>query len=408
MKKLVLALSLVVGGLGIASCTTSDVSANVAAIGGETNIYAFQAVSTAELLTEMSSSTLSLNKTIEEDDSSIVKLGHNYSEDEEDTEDEPIVTAEIDSIDTYLTMIDKFVGVDNALTVTFETSDNPEYAQKCTYVATDISGERATYVLYYNEVLYVDEDATPIDSTLEESSSIESSDEESTSTESSSIESSEEDSIVEDSSTTSGEVLGLRGHGEREHEFVEDSEDEIKYLLTGILTVGELTYSVEGKKVIEDDEEVLKMYSYIDHDNFVKVSYKTEDTEKKFNYEMVSAGTLVSKTSVKVDTEDGKVKITLKFVEGDAKGEYRFTTEVIENVTNIRVKYEVEDADGNEETGNIKITGTYDLTTDTTTYTYEVLADGRSKTHGYSEEHHGNHGKKSTKSINEDANTIIA
>lgn len=388
MKKTLLGLALVVGGLGLASCTTNEASAIVDGIGEEKNIYAFEAISTSELLSNMTSSNITLSKSIEDSNTSLIKLGNGYHDDDEtndevevdekenDGEPDPIVTNEIDSVDKYLAMIDKFVGVDNALTVTYETSDNPDYANKCTYVATDISGARVTYVLYFNEVLY-EEDTEAIDSSVVDSSSEENS------------------SPEETSSTVLPTGLNKLGHGEGEHEFNEESEDEIKYLLSGLLVVGDVTYNVEGKKVIEDNEEVLKMYSFIDRDNYVKVSLKTEDEQQKFVYEVVSGGQKINKTSIKVETEDNKVKISLKFVEGEASGEYRFTTEVVDTTTYIKIKYEVEDANGNEESGNIRITGTYDVLTDTTTYTYDVLADGHSNSHEYKKDHHGKNGTRS-------------
>lgn len=359
MKKIVLGMFVFVTGLVLLACnsTPADVFADT------DDIYAFQAVSAAELLIG-SQETLSLTaKPLSSPVATLLDEG-------DDTTDEPVVAAEIDQIDKYLTMMEQFLGQDNGLLVTVEASDNAEYANKIIFTTRNLASEDVTYTLYYNEVLY---EAPVVE------------DDDTTTT----TEAAPEETTTEETTTA---PLGY-GDGEHEYEFEDESDDEILYYLSGILVVGEVTYNLEGKKVVEENEEVLRLYAYVDHDNFVRVTYKTEENEKKFTYEVMTNGVMVNKSKVKVETEaDGSLKVKLEFVEGVANGKYEFKQVIEGNVTYIKVKYEVESAEGVQEEGMIHITATYDEATDTTTYEYVLKPEGKAE-HHENKEHENRHGE---------------
>jgi hypothetical protein len=354
MKKIILGIFVFATGLVLLACN----SAPAAVFADADDIYAFQAVSAAELLIgsqeplSLTAQPLSTNPVV-----ALLDEG-------DDTTDEPIVAEEIDQVDKYLTMMEQFLGQDNGLLVTVEVSDNTEYANKIIFTTRNLAGEDVTYTLYYNEVLY----EAPVV---------------------------EDDDTLTTTEATTDETTTPLGYGDGDHqyEFQDESDDEILYSLSGILVVGDVTYNLEGKKVVEENEEVLILRAYVDHDNFVKVTYKTEENLKKFTYEVMTDGVLVNKAKVRVETDtDGSLKAKLEFVEGEANGKYEFKQEVVDNVTYIKVKYEVESAEGVQEEGMIHITATYDEATDTTTYEYVLKPEGKAE-HRQNMEHENRHGE---------------
>lgn len=354
MKKMLLGLFVFATALALAACN-SNTEAKV--FDDADDVYAFQAVSASELLIG-SQETLALST----QSFSSVPATMLLTDGEVPTE-EPVVAEEIDQVDKYLTMMEQFLGQDNGLAVSVVDSDDANYANKIVFTTRNLAGEDVTYTLYYNEVIYEAPAEEEVTTTTE----------------------------ATDEETTTA-PLGY-GEGDRQFQFEDENDNEVIYSLTGVLIVGDLTYNLEGKKVVEDDEEVLRMVAFIDHDNFVKVTYKTEEGQKKFTYEVMTNGVLVNKSKVKVQTDtDGSLKVRLEFVEGEASGKYDFKQETEGNVTYIKVKYEVESAEGVKETGMIHITATYDEVTGTTAYDYWMKPDGKAEHHNQ-KEHQNRHGE---------------
>ncbi|MCK7486350.1 MAG: hypothetical protein MZU97_12945 [Bacillus subtilis] len=136
----------------------------------------------------------------------------------------------------------------------------------------------------------------------------------------------------------------------RDFEFSDEHDDDVVYALSGMLLIGDVPFYLEGKKIVEDDGEVMLLRSWIDHDNFVKVRYQSDtDGHKKFFYEIVQDGVIVNRSKIKVNIDADGVKVDLSFIEGEAKGRYQFKIETVENVTYIAVQYNTEDAEGNAE-----------------------------------------------------------
>ncbi|MDD3865403.1 MAG: hypothetical protein PHC32_03615 [Candidatus Izemoplasmatales bacterium] len=358
MKKLVLGLFVLTLGIALTACNPQSVSTFTDA----DDVYAFQAVSATELLAgaQESISLTALPLSVSAFSNPQLSL---LDEPTTTEGEEPIGTEEINVLDQYLTMMEQFLGNDNGLAVTVVESDLVDYAVKIIYTTRNLLGEDIVYTLYYNEVLF--EDLTAVD----------------------------DDVITTDEETTTTEPLA---YGDQNHDCVFDDEgdNEINYLLSGILIVGETTYNLEGKKITDGTEEIMILRSYIDHDNYVKVIYQidSEDNDQKFFYEVVTDGVIINRSKVKVETEDNKIKTRLEFIEGTASGKYVFTQETEDNVTYIKIKYEIENNDI-VETGMIHITATYDEVTGITTYDYNVKPDGQ-KAYSHQKGHvnqYGNH-----------------
>lgn len=406
MKKTLLGLLAILGSAVMLACAATVTTPTESLLSDAEDVVVFQAVSASELLTSALDSTSLLSQklalTTDGEAGSTKKQGGSTTTTTESGD--PIVTEDIDVLDQYLTMMEQFLGADNGLSVTVTVSDLPDYANKIVFVTRDILGMDVTYTLYYNEILYED----PVDDGSDDTTTTTTTVPEETTTEEPTTTTEEPTASTEETTTTAPLGYGP-GEGEPEHEFHDEDDDAILYVLNGILIVGDLTYNVEGKKVLEDEEEVFTLYSYIDHDNFVKVRYQTdlEDGKQKFFYEVKIDGVITNKSKVMVgtDPEDGALMAKLEFTEGEASGKYQFKIETVENVTTIKIKYETESAEGEEERGMIFITATYDPLTDTTSYEYSLRPEnGRqqgSVEKGH-EDHHG-HGDSDDDSEDESA-----
>ncbi len=357
MKKLIISLMMLASVITIAACSSSPAEVFAAS----DDVFAFQAISATEILAvDQANQEIALD------------LSYTLLEETDTTEDEPIVADEIDILDKYLSMMDLYLGDNNGLNVSVETSDDLDYAYKVIFTSKTLSGVDATYILYYNEVLYEESDETSDPVTTEPETT------EDTTTETNPLSFKEQ------------EKDRLR---EKSFEFNDDEDDDVVYVLSGKLIINENEYFLEVKKVVDEDSEILILRSWIDHDNFVKVRYQSEDGKMKFFYEIVEEGIIINKSKIMILNEDGRLMAKLDFVEGDAKGRYEFRTITEDNVTYIKIKYNTVDLEGNEERGLIHITATFDELTNETTYEYTVRPENnQNKEFKYNHRHEDHRG----------------
>lgn len=323
MKKMSLSLIAILVAFGVLACTAPS---NSTVFGENADIYAFSAISSVDLLSAPQTQTTS--------DALAVTLAD---------EANPIVADELDELNRYLNMMEKFLGESSGFTFVEEASDRPQYAHKIVYSTVDMTGEPVVYILYYNEVLLDETVQTSMTDLGETTTEPEDEDEEET---------------------------------EEEEEKDEDEFEDQETRISGILVVGDLEYAVEGKKEIEENEAKIQIRSERDELNFVEVVSKIEDGERKFEY-TVSVDGIVSKSKVKIEQEDNEQKIELKFISGDAKGEYTFKQETEDGKTILKIAYKLE-ANGVTEEGEIKVLVVVDPVTGETTYSYRLKSkDGK-------------------------------
>jgi hypothetical protein len=319
IKTLTFIFILFIAAFVVSGCTSSQNNPAAEAFVFEKteDVYAFSAVSTTSLLQEnlvSNTGILSFGPTVRPRVSLM-----------SETTDTPAVEGEIDELNRYLNMMEKFLGNNNGLTVENVVSDLSAYSTKLIYTTKDLLGNDVSYTIYYNEVA---------------------------------------DTVTND----------------------EDNEHTTT-TLTGLMIINGTEYALEGRKEFEDDEQKVTMISKVDNDNYVKVTNKTENNEQKFQYEVKVNGVITNRTEVKVETEDDEIKTVLKFIEGDAKGEYSFKQETEDGVQIIKIKYEIKNAQGSES-GEIKIFVTVDETTGETSYEYRVKDDKENEEHKYEHERH--------------------
>lgn len=318
MKKIVLFFLTISIALGLVACQTTTQAVEFES---DTELAAFQAISASTLL----SANL--------DSLSNVALPLSNVE-EEETED-PIVNDEVDQIDQYLWMMETYLGDEGALAVTAQASDREGYTSMILFTTKTLAGEEITYTLYFNEI-----------------------------------------EIVEEEEETTEETPLAQGMQPQDKFRFQDPEDaNIVSGLEGLLVIGEAEFNLEGKKVVAENREIMILRAYTDEDNHVAVRYMSgEDGDKAFFYTIVVNGELVSRTAVKVFVNGDRIRTSLQFVEGNARGFYQFAIETVDNVSRIHIVYNVTDGEVQEK-GNIWIVATFDPETELTTYEYRVLPD---------------------------------
>jgi len=310
MKK-ILGITLFIFGLLFLGACTGQGTLSLSLTSDE-DVFSYQALATSSLLQSQTNDTLIENNT----GFSLVS-GTQTLDGHEDVE-EPV-----EVVEPYLELIEKFMSGEQGFNATVQASDNVDYEFMIVFNTTDLLGEAQTYTLYYNQVLEND---------LED----------------------ESDDAVEEET-------------EDENDDADEEDDEQEYMITGILVHGNQTFTVEGKKEIEEDEEKLEFTSYIDELNYVKSEYKVEDDETKFYIEEVRNGELYSESEIKIEIEDDETKIELEqFMNGNEYYyEFKYETEDDEDI--IKVEYETL-IDGVQQEGEIKAYVVVDELTGETSY----------------------------------------
>ncbi len=363
MKKTLLVLFAWTLGAVLTACTAFSQNTPVTTPDAFTDpleVVAFQAASATELLTEFQNTPVATAE----------PLGYRFMAGE--SNEEPAVTEDIDVLDRYLTMMEQFLGDDNGMSVVVVESDLPEYEVKMIFTTRSLSGGDITYTMYYTETVLTAEVPENGDET---------------------ITTAPEEEIEP---TEPIKYKGPWSETPREEPFNQDSDDdseEVVSLLEGLLIIGDRTYQLEGRKIRDGEEEIMILHSFLDSNNEVRVRYMidAEDGDKKFFYEAKVDGTIVSRSKVKIQIEDGKRHVRLEFLDDSGKGRYDFQETTEDNITYIKIRYSIETAEG-EERGMIHIRATYDEVTGLTTYEYMVRPENGCGERQFEKEHKGHHG----------------
>ncbi|MGD9908980.1 MAG: hypothetical protein AB7U79_00070 [Candidatus Izemoplasmatales bacterium] len=276
------------------------------------------------------------------------------------TEETDPVLNDVSELDKYLELIGQFLEEDNGLTVTLLESDREDYTYMTTYAITTLYDGIQTFTLYYNETIPV------VDTTEDEPT------------------------------TTDTQETTTLSFNQKDDSFpvIDDESEEVTAYIDALLIDGENEILLDGAFVDNGTEQVLRLYAYTDHQNYVKLVVKTDTTDnvKKFNYVIVSEGITVSESKIFVETEDGNLHVKLELLSGTVYTKFNAVVEVEDSITKIKIRYEISDSDVVLESGHIKITATIDDLTGETIYDYQVLPDGFAHGYGYTY-HHQNHTK---------------
>lgn len=263
-------------------------------------------------------------------------------------EEEPIIDEKIENIDRYVELIEAFLGNDN-LTVVESESDREEFSTKLTYEVDSLDGTNESYVFYYSE--YVLEEA--------------------------------EAPLNEDAS------------GESHSFHFNDEDDELAVKgLSGVLIYNEIEYSIEGKKITNNKQEIYRLRSFIDEDNFVMVNYQSDiedNSREKFFFKMVEDGVTVNQSKVMILEKNRMTHVKLEFTNENESSNFIFNIRTEDDVKYIMLNYEIK-IDGEViESGNARIKAEIDGDTGDVIYNYQLLPNNSGKNSEHNYRHgHGN------------------
>ncbi len=363
MKKVILGLFLIAGAFSFTACSNTVSDVETVSFESDSQVFTIEALSSANLLDTSLISTLSYEPL-----SDVVTTETTTETDDEDL----IVDDQIDEVDKYLEMMDGFLGNNNGLSVQVLESDRAEYENLISYTTVNLLGEEVVYYMYYNETLFTNPDDSTSDETTTEVPTTEVP-ETTTETTTETPETTTEPTTTE---VTSDLAYTVSMDKDCSFYFNDDDDDSVVYLLEGLIVSNGIEYSVEGKSIIDEDgNEIFRLRSFVDRDNYVFVTYKTdiEDNTQKFFFKVVTDGVIVSESKVRVTEEDGNLKVMLNLIENGDEARYLFSIMEEDGVTYYHIKYEINKADNTTEEGNILIQATLDETTGEIIYTFQVL-----------------------------------
>ncbi len=359
MKRLLIGLFIIAVSVGVVACgatadETTTNSTDVTTEGQDVvldsnpQIFAVEALSASSLMDSSVVSDMALPLALPLADVTTT----------EPSDDTVISSDELTGVDKYLNMMQDFLGTNNGLGVTQTESDLPDYQYKVVFDTVDLAGNAIQYVMYYNETVYSDTSDTSDTSQTTTDTQATTTDTQATTTEEST-----------DQTTVRGENFY----------FADSDDSNVLYSITGIIISGDIQYNVEVKKIVDaNNAEIMRLRAFIDKDNFTLVNYKTDtDGMNKFFYENVVDGKVVTRSNVRVFEDDTDLKVLLNITDGDSRGRYLFNIETEDNVQYIHINYNVRNADGTFENGNVHIVATTDPTTGEVVYEYKVLSQGQ-------------------------------
>ena len=263
----------------------------------------------------------------------------------------PIITEEVENIDYFVEMIEVFLSNDN-LDITNEESDNEDYDYKTIYNTININGESVSYIFYYNEFDFTT-DQEPLTSTYSEST---------------------------------------EGMQARSFHFQDEDDNLVVKGLEGILIYGDVTYNIEGKKVVNNRQEIFRLRSFIDEENYVMVNYQKDITDRnkeKFFFKEVVDNVIVKESKVMIFTKDNRTHVKLDFVDGNLSSSYIFNIRTEENVQFIHIVYEIDNGETVEE-GVVRLTAETNPETGEVVYSYSMTPNnhnGKEYKHSFNHRH---------------------
>ena len=278
---------------------------------------------------------------------------------DEPVTEEPVAETPAEETDEvlarYLQLVETYLSND-IITAEATTSDRPEFETMLVYTSKDMLGGTRTFVVYFNQV----DTEEPV---TEEPVA--------------------EEPVTEEPVTE--EPVAEEPETEEPNDDFEEAENEVEYELTGLIVIDGVEYELVGRKEIEDGEEEYKFIAYIDQDNFIRISYESdeEDGEQKFRFTQVTDGVLVYETKIKLEVEDNEFKVMLTYKTEDSYSKFMFK-ESDEASFDIMVKYEIIEDGQLVESGHAKIYIMINEETGETTYEYDVLGSRSGREH----EHH--------------------
>lgn len=132
----------------------------------------------------------------------------------------------------------------------------------------------------------------------------------------------------------------------------DDDDDEVNIELSGIVIMDNVTYVMNGKKEVEDDESEMEFKISLDEENYVIIEQEFENDETEFGYSQYHNGKKIYETSIEYEldkngkiefefeekTQESKTKLKYEFITKKDGNKYIIIKEKNHEVTTIRVE----------------------------------------------------------------------
>lgn len=145
----------------------------------------------------------------------------------------------------------------------------------------------------------------------------------------------------------------------------EKHETKSEYSISGVMVTADGVYELRGERKTETEtedgetetEEEFRMRAYpdiSDESTYVEMkqefSVESDETEQKYVYSVIKDGSIAESTVLRFESEtkDDKteVKYRLEFISGKTKGSYQLKKETKNDVTQMKVEYDIENDKG--------------------------------------------------------------
>lgn len=292
--------------MGLAACGSIEPKNSTYTFNSNSNVLAFQAMSSVNLLSNNQSQVLETNR--------IKRMRDEHS-------------TSMEQLEPYLELFEQILTQSNGLEVVIEASDLPQYETKQIFTMKDMFGNNVSYTMYYSNV------------------SLESADDEDD--EEDEDDENEMEFLIEGILITGDMTYQISGKRE-----IEDDEEKIEFTAK----LSETDY-VKVVYKLEDEETKFsyRVYQQGELVNESVIKIEVEDDELKIELSYVS-GDNYGEYEFKIENENGEEIIKIQFhtlidgihAEGEAKLKVVFDETTQETYYSIIVK-ESEDEDEHEE-----------------------------------------------------------
>lgn len=164
----------------------------------------------------------------------------------------------------------------------------------------------------------------------------------------------------------------------------EDDEDESMFKIEGLIIKGNSEFKMIGEKEVEDNEQTIKMKTYINENKYIETVHETESDESEYFVRHVENGKTIYESKLEIEMETDEIEIELEIKSATEISKYKMEYEFEDGRPVIEIKFEIEELTTNTKTeGEMKLYITIDELTNISKYDILITIDGET----YEEEH---------------------
>ncbi len=185
----------------------------------------------------------------------------------------------MEAVNSYMQMMESMFSENPPVVIKNETSDRTKYTNMLVFEATDLSGKKELYTIYFNQTELVDDDD--------------------------------------------------------DDDFEDRFENEVEYKIEGIAIIEGIEYQIIGETETEDNEQSLDIVVKLDEKNYVVIEQEIENNEEEYEYTVYKDGRKFTSIEFEVENQN---EFEAEFITNE-KGyteRYRFYKEGNE----VRIRYQ--------------------------------------------------------------------